>query len=287
MSDISKKIYSLDEDGYTMLRFCEKKKDGSNSFINPSSPKSIAIAQGKNTMAYASRGGIALAGCTMTDREFLDIMDGRLSKKDKKELPDGLYYFDNLIIDPYLIRQIEKFLKSDEFENQLFPVGKSENSRKVVHYGYSYDYKKGTNTDNVPEMPDVIRYLRDKIACILIDDQYIDPEDMNQCIINRYLPGQGIAPHIDSDEFGDYIACFTFCGGRELEFAREVKSESSESSDSSDIYKVYTKPGSLYVMSKDARYKYKHSMRGRKSDMVDGVKIPREECFSITFRMMK
>ena len=91
----------------------------------------------------------------------------------------------------------------------------------------------------------------------------------NQCIINRYLPGQGIGAHIDVKSYGDHIVCFTLGSGREMEFTRD-----------DDNYCLYTEPRSAYVMSGDSRYKWKHQMRLRKSD--SGVS--RSVCYSITFR---
>jgi alkylated DNA repair dioxygenase AlkB len=55
----------------------------------------------------------------------------------------------------------------------------------------------------------------------------------------------------------------------------ETKYESKE---------VYVAPDSLYIMSGEARYIWKHSMLSRKTDMVDGKRIKRGRRISLTFR---
>ena len=94
-------------------------------------------------------------------------------------------------------------------------------------------------------------------------------EKLNQCLINRYLPGQGIGAHIDKVEFGDTIVCFTFGSGREMVFSL-----------GDTAYNIRTEPLSMYVMTGDSRWKWKHEMKQRKSD--NG--IPRGTVYSITFR---
>lgn len=100
------------------------------------------------------------------------------------------------------------------------------------------------------------------------------PEDyFNQCIINRYLPGQGISAHVDANAYGHTIACFTFGSGAVMWFTRPGQH-----------YDQYVEPDSLYIMQNEARYGWKHEMPARKSDQVDGEKKLRGVRWSITFR---
>jgi alkylated DNA repair dioxygenase AlkB len=73
--------------------------------------------------------------------------------------------------------------------------------------------------------------------------------------------------------YGPVVAAFTLGSGAEMVFRRGGEVES-----------LYVEPGSLYIMSGDARSKWTHEMPGRKSDMVDGKKIPRGRRISVTFR---
>ena len=190
---------------------------------------------------------------------------------------DGLLFFEKAV--PKKFQElIEEWFKSPQIQEELFPITKHPNSRKVVHYGYKYDYNSKGVTEQIEEFPHIIEILRDSIPRIWEDySEFCDgkgvEEKLNQCIINRYLPGQGISPHIDKLDYGNVIVCFTFLFGREMEFTFEGK-----------IYKIYTPPGSMYVMTGESRYKWRHQMKSKKIDVIDGKKIPREECFSITFR---
>ena len=47
---------------------------------------------------------------------------------------------------------------------------------------------------------------------------------------------------------------------------------------------LYTEPNSLYIMSGEARYSWKHEMKKLKYDVVNGKKVKRGERISVTFR---
>lgn len=96
---------------------------------------------------------------------------------------------------------------------------------------------------------------------------------MDSCIINKYEKGQGISPHIDNLQFGPYIVCFSFGSGIEINFDNENETK-----------KIYVNNNSVYIMSGDSRYKYKHSIQPRQYDILDGIKIERKTRYSITFR---
>ncbi|KKM74057.1 hypothetical protein LCGC14_1404150, partial [marine sediment metagenome] len=97
----------------------------------------------------------------------------------------------------------------------------------------------------------------------------------DQCIINRYEPGQGIGAHRDRPDYGEFVACFTLGSGAEIEFS-ECHGPGS--------YKLYTEPRSLYIMSGASRHEYTHMIRGRKSDPGYGKRGRR---WSLTFRSVE
>ena len=180
---------------------------------------------------------------------------------------EGLFYYAEFISNSFSGKLVE-FLEENEGWSS---VSQSANSRMVLQYGFRYNYVSGNTTEEIESFPRIIRKLRRKIRCIGgIDDSY----PLNQCIINRYLPGQGISAHIDSLSYDDYICCVTLGSGAELEFTRNGY----------DTVSLYTEPDSLYIMSGKARYKWKHCMKGRLTDTVDGVRIHRGTRYSITFR---
>ncbi len=187
--------------------------------------------------------------------------------------PEGLYYYPDAIPEDFADRLLT-FLDQD---CELFPVLSrnaavpSANARRVAHYGFRYDYSRGGVSDPAPDFPAVIEEL-----CALIyethSEEFPDGYWFDQCIINRYLPGQGIGAHYDREEYGEFIACFTLCSGAEMEFTSRERAEH---------YHVYTEPRSLYIMSGKSRHEYTHMMRARKSDPGHGQRGTR---WSLTFR---
>ena len=87
----------------------------------------------------------------------------------------------------------------------------------------------------------------------------------NQCIINNYYKGQGISPHIDVTSYGGVIGCFTLGSGAIMKFSY-----------GDEDVEIYVKPNSVYIMSGDSRYKWKHSMPVKKTR--------KDRRVSITFR---
>ena len=176
----------------------------------------------------------------------------------------GLYYMPNVISD---IEQNEilKYLKeSTEWIN----VSKYKNSRRVIHYGYNYAYNRSGIT-KIGDIPNIFR----KLLNIEILKNIIDKENMEQLIINEYKPGQGIANHIDHVKyFGPIIICFTIGSGVIINFTKDSLEK-----------KIYVEPGSMYIMTNDARYKWKHGIKKALYD--NGSK--RGTRYSLTFRSIK
>lgn len=156
-------------------------------------------------------------------------------------------------------------------EVPFYNIDKS-NGRRICQYGYRYDYytKKCIKIDPVPE------YWLNLIKPVL--DQQEIKASLNQVLINEYQPGQGIAPHIDSEIFGDTILCLTINSGAVLVFEKESEKCSTEQNTGAVLY---PENGDVYIMQSDARYKYKHSQPARKKDPGYG---PRGVRYSITYR---
>ena len=116
----------------------------------------------------------------------------------------------------------------------------------------------------------------------------------DQCIINKYEPGQGIGAHSDSAEFDDIIGCFTLCTDAEKTNVGccNQKLSPGEMKFQHPLlqlppHKVLTEHGSLYIMPEPSRSQYTHCMIGRRTDMIDGVRTHRAVRISINFRSLK
>jgi alkylated DNA repair dioxygenase AlkB len=181
----------------------------------------------------------------------------------------GLFYFGNIGKD------LTKMIKKLDNLNWK-PITNNPNSRLVQHYGYIYDYNNYDIAQKGKDMPDFIDKLRKKLTLIckklnLIDNDYI----FNQCIVNNYEAGQSISKHIDVKSYGAVIGCFTIGSGATMKFSKN-----------DEYHDLYVAPNSLYIMSSDARYVFKHEMTGTKYDNYNGQKIERGRRISITFRMV-
>ncbi|MEM6811641.1 MAG: DNA repair protein [Pseudomonadota bacterium] len=107
---------------------------------------------------------------------------------------DGLEYHSNFI-SPEEEQDLIGFIDNQEWLNDL--------KRRVQHYGYQYDYKaKSISVDSyIGEIPKTFNFLIRR----LIERNNIQTAP-DQAIINEYVPGQGIAPHVDCVPcFGDII----------------------------------------------------------------------------------
>ena len=179
----------------------------------------------------------------------------------------GLFYIEDIKEDTSnVMNELDKL--------QWVPLTNSKNSRVVQHYGFKYNYTTYNIREKCEELPEFLHFFRDLLTDIcfdlkITDDKYV----FNQCIINNYTTGQGISPHIDVKSYGGVIGCFTIGSGTTMVFQK----------DNQEV-EVYVKPNSLYIMSGDARYVWRHSMPSRKSDEVNGKKIDRSRRVSLTFR---
>lgn len=155
-------------------------------------------------------------------------------------------------------KELIDFIDRQEWSNAL--------SRRTQHYGYEYTYKTPDAKETTPIPKEFQKYIKD------IDSRF------NQVIVNEYVPGQGISPHIDHTRlFGDTIASISLGSATIFNFDRSGYESVS----------LYLQPRTLIIMEDDARWKWLHSIPARKSDKVDGKIINRERRISLTFRIKK
>lgn len=159
-------------------------------------------------------------------------------------------------------RALLAFLDSQHWDTTL--------KRRTQHYGYLYDYKARTVTDEayLGPLPVEFEYFADKL-CPLFDGVVPD-----QVIANEYRSGQGIAPHVDCTPcFGPIVASLTMGGGCMMDFTAKGLS-----------YSCYLEPRSLVILSGISRTHWYHGIKAVTEDTVNGVVIPRERRVSLTFR---
>ena len=153
-------------------------------------------------------------------------------------------------------------------------------SRRVMHFGYKYDYtsRRLDETARIGSLPEWLAQLSSMVREAASEQakQLLDPHrPFEQAIINEYLPGQGIAPHIDRDCFGPLVATVSMGSAVNMDFCRDS---------TGDEYVQSLEPRSLVLLYGDARFKWRHGIAKRQSDTWHGQKTKRQRRVSITFR---
>lgn len=152
-------------------------------------------------------------------------------------------------------------------------VWSTELKRRVQHFGYRYDYRARTVTDDayLGPLPDWLARLADR----LVREGYFDRLP-DQVIANEYLPGQGISAHVDCVPcFAEWIASLSLLSACELVF-RDVEHGERRS--------LILEPRSLLLLGAEARYGWTHEIPARASDVIEGERLSRQRRISLTFR---
>lgn len=172
---------------------------------------------------------------------------------------------------------IQNFIDEKEEENLLAHIydekWSNSLSRRVQHYGYPYNYRSQTiNRENIVPIP---KWLTNIVIKILKNKHMASAP--TQIIINEYTPGQGIGAHIGASIFGEQILSLSLSSNIMMEFKKGGIPK----------YSQYLERRSLVILQGAARHKYSHEIIKRKSDSINGIKIPRDTRVSITFRYLK
>jgi alkylated DNA repair dioxygenase AlkB len=160
-------------------------------------------------------------------------------------LPKGLTLQENFINEAFEEELLEEIDKRPWL---------TDLKRRVQHYGYKYDYKTKGKVGFLGEIPEFLLSLNPGFK-------------FNQVIVNEYLPGQGISPHIDLPSvFGECIASLSLGASCIMEFTKEA-----------ETIPLLLPSKSLLILKDEARYNWKHGIKGAKSNI-------KSRRVSITFR---
>lgn len=147
-------------------------------------------------------------------------------------------------------------------------------SRKVQHYGYKYDYR-ARSIDVSSRLGDLPQMLQ-RLATHLSDNQRALPFAPEQAIVNEYQPGQGISAHVDCEPcFGPDIASLSLGSTAVMKFTHLATKE---------VVDITLPRRSIVVLSGESRTTWSHAIPARKSDVISGMRQPRNRRISITFR---
>lgn len=187
-----------------------------------------------------------------------------ISESVKKEIIPGLSYYKDFLTIPEA-NHIVSCIDASQWNTDM--------SRRVQHYGFKYDYQSRhiDNTMRVAHLPEWANLIG-----LRLFEKGLFPIIPDQVIINEYLPGQGITPHIDCVTcFTNVIASVSLLSSCLMNF-RSIKKNQVNTMD--------LEPNSLVVFADEARYDWQHGIVGRKNDRVNGHNRLRQRRISITFR---
>ena len=147
--------------------------------------------------------------------------------------------------------------------------------RRVQHYGWRYDYKSRAITRDmrIGPLPDWLY----EIAFQLVDRTGFFDSVPTQAIVNEYLPGQGIAMHVDRECFGPAVATVSLGDDWMMELHPPEDEARGKQS-------ILLERGSALVMTGAARWSWLHGIAKRKTDRVGGSVRERQRRISLTFR---
>ncbi|OCB87225.1 hypothetical protein A7U60_g5742 [Sanghuangporus baumii] len=163
-------------------------------------------------------------------------------------------------------------------------------------------------------LPDFLLDLLDTLKTLLKDVLPVDVHTLlfpldskshqaRQAILNHYMPGEGIAPHVDLlNRYGDGIVGVSLHDGTVMDFSKMSNSDAQSilhNGSGRDLrdraresYNVYLPERSVFVLTGEARYKWTHGIARRSEDLVESLDgelvrlLPRGERLSITFRWL-
>ena len=134
---------------------------------------------------------------------------------------------------------------------------------------YGRTYGRGPAPEPVPAWAQAIadRMLAEGIVPLAFD----------QVLVNEYLPGQGIALHLDYEPFDRVVASLSLLSDCVMDFRHPVTGHQEH---------LLLLPRSLLVMSDEARYDWQHGIAPRKRDAWQGQPVDRRRRLSVTFRFV-
>jgi alkylated DNA repair dioxygenase AlkB len=172
-------------------------------------------------------------------------------------LPDGFAYQPEFL-SAREERDLAAWLATLPFE--AFRFRGYEGKRRVVSFGWKYDFTR-SHLMRANDMPQELAAVRERAAAFV----GLKAQDLQQCLLNEYLPGAPIGWHRDRPMFEKVvgISLLTPCNFR----LRRAVGETFERT------AIQLAPRSIYAMTGEARSVWEHS--------IPPVKAHR---YSITFR---
>lgn len=172
------------------------------------------------------------------------------------------------------LRYLPEFCSEDEERALLEAIDRApwthEYRRRRQHYGVRYT-PGGERLDDVTTLPTWVQGIAARAV-----ERGLLPRFPDGCLVNEYLPGQGIAAHLDKPTGGPVVLSLSLGSPCAMELV-PTEGEACRS--------IWLEPRSLLVLAEEARWKWKHGITPRKSDDYGGFRVPRGRRVSVTLRL--
>ena len=160
------------------------------------------------------------------------------------DLPEGFAYRDD-VLSPDEEAELTRWLATLPFAP--FQFRGYEGRRRVVSFGWKYDFTK-SHLEKADDMPAELLPVRARAAAFA----GLAPDDLQQCLLNEYLPGAPIGWHRDRPIF-EKVVGISLLAPCSFRFRRRL-------GDGFERRTLTLAPRSAYVLSGPARTQWEHSI---------------------------
>jgi alkylated DNA repair dioxygenase AlkB len=177
-------------------------------------------------------------------------------------LPNGFVYRPDFIT-PEEEAELLSYFADLPFSHSR--LGEYVAKRRIIGFGWGYDFRDKKLVPG-PSLPPFLSSLQRKVAKWLD----ISTHRVAEALITEYPPGSAIGWHRDNESF-EHIVGISLSGWCRM----RLRPLSWRDRGKQEVISLPLEPRSAYIMQKDARWKFQHSV-----SKVEGLR------YSITFRTL-
>ena len=177
------------------------------------------------------------------------------------EVPFDGFRYQGEVFDAAYESELVRYVQMLPF--QEFDFHGYKGKRRVVSFGWKYEFSGGGKLQKADEIPEFLLGMRATAAKVA----RLEPEAFQHVLVTEYRPGAGIGWHRDKAVFGEVVG-ISLLAPCVLRFRRKADGKWER-------INVFAEPRSAYHLSGPARSEWEHSIL-----RVDELR------YSITFRTM-
>ncbi|KAJ3332765.1 hypothetical protein HDU76_013177 [Blyttiomyces sp. JEL0837] len=181
-------------------------------------------------------------------------------------LPPRVAYF------PQFITKQEEELLLRKVNTAPLPKWVTLRNRRLQNWG-STPIPTKNNAALHEDLPDWLETFAKKISetgLFTVNDKVIKP---NHCLVNEYLPNQGIMPHEDGPAYEHAIATISLGQHCVLNFYKRKEGDESREGGMKPDFSLLVEPRSLLILTKDLYENYLHGIDEVLEDVVGPANI--------------